>query len=37
MNLNSEKSYAFWNKDIPKRNYKLQRDIIKNTLSMLAV
>ena len=37
MNLNNEKSYAFWNKDIPKRNYKLQRDIIKANIWMLAV
>jgi len=36
-NLNREKSYAFWNKDIPKRNYKLQKDILTDVLKMLKV
>jgi 16S rRNA (cytosine1407-C5)-methyltransferase len=34
-NLTREKSYAFWNKDIPKRNYKLQKDILTNVIKML--
>ena len=35
MNLNVEKTYAFWNEAIPKRNYKVQKDIISNAITML--
>lgn len=35
MNLNIEKTYAYWNDAIPKRNYKLQKDIISNAITML--
>jgi len=37
MNLNNEKSYAFWNSSIPKKNYKLQKSILDNVLKMLKV
>lgn len=35
MNCNVEKSYAFWNTSIPKKNYKLQKEILTNALPML--
>ncbi len=35
MNLNIEKTYAYWNESIPKRNYKLQKDILSNAIPML--
>ena len=35
MNLNAEKTYAYWNESIPKRNYKLQKDILSNVIPML--
>ncbi|MCD5380436.1 RsmB/NOP family class I SAM-dependent RNA methyltransferase [Candidatus Gracilibacteria bacterium] len=35
MNLNIEKTYAYWKEAIPKRNYKLQKDIISNAITML--
>ncbi len=34
-NLNKEKSYAFWNSSIPKKNYKLQKSILTDVLKML--
>jgi 16S rRNA C967 or C1407 C5-methylase (RsmB/RsmF family) len=35
MNLSKEKSYSFWNNTIPKKNYKLQKDILTNVIKML--
>ena len=35
INLNNNKSYSFWNEANIKRNYILQKDILKNTISML--
>ncbi len=37
MNLNIEKTYAFWNSSIPKKNYKLQKQILQNILPMLKI
>ena len=34
-NLNSEKSYAYWSQDIVNKNYKLQKEIIQNTIELL--
>ncbi len=34
-NLTREKSYAFWNSSIPKKNYKLQKAILTDVLKML--
>lgn len=34
-NLNKEKSYAFWNSSIPKKNYKLQKAILTDIIKML--
>ena len=34
-NLNIEKSYAFWNSSIPKKNYKLQKEILNNIIKTL--
>jgi len=34
-NLTKEKSYAFWNNSIPKKNYKLQKAILTDILKML--
>jgi len=36
-NLNREKSYAFWNSSIPKKNYKLQKSILTDILKMLKI
>lgn len=35
INFHKEKSFAFWNENIPKKNAKLQKSILKNTISML--
>lgn len=34
-NLNNEKSYAYWSQDIVNKNYKLQKEIIQNTIELL--
>lgn len=34
-NLNNEKSYAYWSQDIVNKNYKLQKEIIKNIIPLL--
>jgi len=34
-NLTREKSYAFWNSSIPKKNYRLQKEILTDVLKML--
>ncbi|MDQ7009997.1 MAG: RsmB/NOP family class I SAM-dependent RNA methyltransferase [Candidatus Gracilibacteria bacterium] len=36
-NLNIEKSYAFWNSSIPKKNYRLQKDILTDIVKMLKI
>ena len=36
-NLTREKSYAFWNSSIPKKNYRLQKDILTEVLKMLKI
>lgn len=35
-NINKEKSFAFWNPGVVKRNFKLQKEIIKSIIPMLA-
>lgn len=35
INLNKEKSYAFWNTSIPKKNYKLQKQILQDVVPLL--
>lgn len=35
INLSNEKTYSFWNEANIKRNYNLQKDIIKNTINLL--
>lgn len=35
MNLSREKSYAYWKEEIPKRNYKLQKQIISANIELL--
>jgi len=34
-NLNSEKSYAYWSQEVVNKNYKLQKEIIQNTIQLL--
>ena len=34
-NINNEKSYAYWSQDIVNKNYKLQKEIIQNTIELL--
>lgn len=34
-NLSNEKSYAYWKNEVVYKNYKLQKEIIKNTISLL--
>lgn len=34
-NLNNEKSFAYWNENIVKKNYKLQKEIIKSIIPLL--
>ncbi|MDD2907385.1 MAG: RsmB/NOP family class I SAM-dependent RNA methyltransferase [Candidatus Gracilibacteria bacterium] len=34
-NLNIEKSYAYWKNEVVNKNYKLQKEIIKNTIPLL--
>lgn len=34
-NLNNEKSYAYWKQEVVNKNYKLQKEIIKNTIPLL--
>lgn len=34
-NLNNEKSYAYWSQAIVNKNYKLQKEIIQNTIELL--
>lgn len=34
-NLNNEKSYAYWKNEVVYKNYKLQKEIIKNTIPLL--
>lgn len=34
-NLNIEKSYAYWKSEVVNKNYKLQKEIIKNTIPLL--
>lgn len=34
-NINNEKSYAYWSQDIINKNYKLQKEIIQNTIELL--
>ena len=36
-NLTREKSYAFWNNSIPKKNYRLQKDILTDIIKTLKV
>ena len=35
INLNKEKSYAFWNTTIPKKNYRLQKQILQDVVPLL--
>ncbi len=35
MNLTREKSYAFWNNGLPKKNYKFQKQILEEVLPLL--
>ncbi|MFA5917717.1 MAG: RsmB/NOP family class I SAM-dependent RNA methyltransferase [Candidatus Gracilibacteria bacterium] len=37
INLNNEKSYGFWSESNIKKNYLIQRDILKNTIKLLKV
>ncbi len=37
MNTHVEKSFGFWNETIPKKNYKLQRDIMRNNIELLKI
>jgi hypothetical protein len=34
-NTNNEKSYAYWSPEVVKKNYKLQKQIIQNTIGLL--
>lgn len=34
-NLNNEKSFAYWNEEIVKKNYKLQKEILKTIIPLL--
>jgi len=34
-NINNEKSYAYWSQNIVNKNYKLQKEIIQNTIELL--
>jgi hypothetical protein len=33
--LNNEKSFAYWNEEIVKKNYKLQKEILKTIIPLL--
>jgi 16S rRNA C967 or C1407 C5-methylase (RsmB/RsmF family) len=33
--LHNEKSFAYWNENIVKRNYKIQKEILKNVIPLL--